>query len=202
MTNEVMPEPRKSKRDELVDALVLNYVSMATHHSNRAIAERIVDRVIQAGWQWHPPKLEDFDLDFNKVALSPEQEIDVVDRIISGLPVAYLKPANPEGNYEYGVQSAKLYDVASLHPQEVKIVDVVSAYPEPSTKYLENDWVRLPDFDNYEINALGTIRNRWTRRVLETATEGNGGKYVEMHDKEGFAHYVSVDNQVKIVFGE
>lgn len=183
MTNEVTPEQPKSKRDELVDALELDYVGMALYHKNRAIAERIVDRVIQAGWQWHPPKLEDIDLDHNRVALpTPEQEVDILDRIVHGLPV-------PEG--------VKLYDVASLYPQEVVILPPSKT---PTFEEAANTWVRVPNFDNYEVNCLEEVRNRFTRRTLDFEKNMNG-KYVEMHDKEGFAHYVSVEHIVNEVFG-
>jgi hypothetical protein len=55
----------------------------------------------------------------------------------------------------------------------------------------EPTWIRIPEFENYEINPVGDVRNRFTRRVLDVTVEGSG-KYVEMHDKEGFTHFINV----------
>jgi hypothetical protein len=137
----------------------------------------------------------EFDLDHNLVALkdyldrTPEQEIDMMDRIISGLPV---------------------YDVGRLHPVEVKfnppiteetwanvqkleLVDVASAHPTIT-------WERIPNFDNYEINQLGMVRSRWTKRELDVSKDGDA-EYVDMHDKDGFSHIVNVGYIKEQVFG-
>ena len=121
---------------------------------------------------WQPPQVE----------LTDAQAVDIVERIIEGrpLPEAYGKPANPEGTAIYRKQ---LYDVNSLNPQP-----------------FVSDWYRIPEFDNYEIRTNGEIRNRFTKRPLDVTVDG-GVKYVEMHDKDGFPHYVSVDHQVQQVFG-
>lgn len=131
-------------------------------------------------------EFEDFDLDRNRVALpeypdpTPEQEIDIMDRIIHGLPMRTL--VIPHESHE-GIADVVLYDVASKHPKE-----------------FFSDWYRVPAYDNYEINSAGEVRNRWTRRVLEVAEQG-GEQYVEMHDKEGFAHDINVRYIKEQVFG-
>jgi hypothetical protein len=192
MTSEVTPEPHKSKRDELVDALTLDYAGMVMYHKNRAIAERIADRVIQAGWQWHPPKLE------------PEQEIEIMDRIISGLPIdrapfiveEYMEEQGEDLLKKY--EGVRLYDVNSLYPTAYALRDPKKT---PTLEEAANTWEPVPEFANYQVNTLGEFRNRFTRRILDFEPNCNG-KYVEMHDKDGFAHLVSVDHIVKEVFGE
>ncbi|QFP95467.1 hypothetical protein SEA_MAKAI_76 [Arthrobacter phage Makai] len=174
------------QKSELADVIQ----SSPAFRGTRYAADLIAQRIIEAGWQ--PPKVE----------LTEEQEVEILDRIVHGLPIpeAYLVPANPEGNAVYkkqrmelppitdepdafaNIRGKKLYDVASLHPQEVQV------------------WKRLPDFDNYEINQLGEIRNRFTKRVLDEQDE-DGNAYVEMHDKEGFPHIVSVQYQIEKAFG-
>ncbi|QGZ17282.1 hypothetical protein SEA_GIANTSBANE_78 [Arthrobacter phage Giantsbane] len=109
--------------------------------------------------------------------LTPNQELDLVERIISGLPPRpeYKSLQWPplgtvvvEPDLEEGV---KLYDVNSLYPQEVA------------------NWTRIPTWDNYEINGLGQVRNRWTKRILDYVDDGEDNEdYVEMHDKEGYSH--------------
>ena len=146
---------------------------------------------------------------------TPDQAKEIMDRIVSGLPVEYLKPANPLGNYNYPKdvrteqeEPIKLYDVASLYPQEVFVTDIVSAYPKLTNEQMANAlkesaemWERIPEFDNYEVNALGDIRSRWTKRTLEVAHQG-GEKYVNMHDKDGYAHDINVRYVVEKVFGK
>jgi len=132
---------------------------------------------------------------------TPEQEIDIIDRIIHGLPVNAIAIPHPshegiadiveeymeekgkelQGNlHDLGV---KLYDVASLHPVEL------------------NAWTRIPEFDNYEVNPLGMVRSRWTKRELEVATIGDE-KSVEMHDKDGFSHEVNIRLIMEWTFGK
>jgi hypothetical protein len=173
-----IPIPNNEKQAKLMTAFAdelreHSYLSMGECMS---LAGYLAERAVKEGWQWHPPKLDDFDLEHNKVALTPHQEIDIMDRIISGLPARVLTPANPDGVY--------VYDVASKYPKE-----------------FVSDWYRVPEYDNYEINSAGEIRNRWTRRVLEVAEQG-GEQYVEMHDKEGFAHDINVRYVREKVFGE
>jgi hypothetical protein len=118
---------------------------------------------------------------------TPAEEIEFIDRIISGLP-ANAVVVRPHDWHE-GIADVifptgvKLYDVASKHPKE-----------------FFSDWYRVPAYDNYEINSAGEVRNRWTRRVLEVAEQG-GEQYVEMHDKEGFAHDINVRYIKEQVFG-
>jgi len=157
--------------------------------------------------------LDDFDLHHNRVALpTPEQEVEFLDRIVSGLPVDRT-PFIVEEYMEEKGEEIKLYDVASLYPTEyalrdVTVVDVVSAYPKLTDEQMANAlkeaaemWTRIPDFDNYEVNALGDIRSRWTKRMIEVAHQG-GEKYVNMHDKDGYAHDVNVRYVVEKVFGK
>ena len=140
-----------------------NYLSLP-------MAARIAERIINEGWQ--PPVLEDFDPEHNKVALLPEQEVEILDRIVHDLPAVEVFMAN----------GVRIIDVASLHPQEVKEL-----------------WTRIPDFDNYEMNLVNKdIRNRFTKRNLETTNE-SGNIYTEMHDKEGFPHYISVEHVYELM---
>lgn len=153
-------------------------------------ARRVAARIVAAGWQWHPP------------TLSADEEVDLVDRIISGLPPRavspkvkldlpeeYTKPANPEGPAVYKRQKLDipegLIDVASLHPVEL------------------NTWTRIPTWDNYEINLLGDVRSRWTKRTLEDETDitDEGERYVQMHDKDGFSHLCHVKYLMEQTFG-
>ena len=150
--------------EELADVIK----STPSYSGSRYIAKLIAERIVEAGWT--PPKVE----------LTEEEEVELVDRIIHGLPVKF-QPNKP------------VLDVVTL-PNGVQLVDVVSAHPH-------TNWKRIPDFDNYEIDQLGNVRNRFTRRIIETTDEG-GVTYVEMHDKEGFPHIVSVAHQVQVVFGE
>jgi hypothetical protein len=127
--------------------------------------------------------------------LTSDQEVDLVERIISGLPprpsyqaLQWPKPgsvaamdlnASPEGIVE-----VKLIDVASLHPTVV------------------NDWTRIPTWDNYEINGLGQVRNRWTKRILDYVDDGEDNEdYVEMHDKEGYTHMCHIGYLKEQTFG-
>jgi hypothetical protein len=159
-----IPIPKNEKQAKLMTAFAdelreHSYLSMGECMS---LASYLAERVVKEGWQWHPPKLEDFDLEHNKVVLTPHQEIDMMDRIISGLPV-------------------KLYDVNSLHPQEVDI------------------WKQIPDFENYEANPIGAVRSKWTKRVLEE-TDVDGQTMVEMHDKDGYPHEVNIRYVVEKTF--
>lgn len=139
-------------------------------HLTAHAADLIADRIIAGGWV----PIEDFP-DEEYPAPTQAEVNDVMERIISGLPARVLTPANPDGVH--------IYDVASLHPRE-----------------FVSDYHRIPDFDNYEVNTAGEIRNRWTKRVLEVAEQG-GEQYVEMHDKQGFNHDVNVRYVREKVFG-
>jgi hypothetical protein len=98
-----------------------------------------------------------------------DQELDMLDRIVHDLPMREVFITNLGSG-------VKLYDVASLYPQEVTEL-----------------WKRIPEFDNYEMDMINkVIRNRWTKRTLEVTDEG-GTAYTEMHDKDGFPHYISVE---------
>lgn len=166
----------KKKREELAKLIMkLSKTSWfeAIRHDDDEKALILVDEITKAGWVPIEDFADDFDLDHNHVAL-PEVN-DIMERVIHGLPARVLKPANPDGVH--------IYDVVSLHPVEVDI------------------WSRVPDFDNYEINSLGAIRSRWTKRVLSD-DEYFGEGYVEMHDKEGNPHVVNVRYLREKVFGE
>ncbi|QFG08749.1 hypothetical protein PBI_INGRID_80 [Arthrobacter phage Ingrid] len=185
----------KLKQQELSDAIH----STPGFRQTSYMADCIAERIIELGWV----PIEDFPDEELPV---PTQAVvnDVMERIISGLPERVLKSANPEGNAVYPM--GKLYDVASLHPVEVNLNDLAKSgeYHFKSTPTLDeavNTWAPVPEFANYQVNCLGEFRNRFTRRILDLEPNCNG-KYVEMHDKEGFPHLVSVDYIVKEVFGE
>lgn len=124
---------------------------------------------------------------------TPEQEIEFIDKIISGLP------ADAVADLPNGV---KLYDVNSLYPQEF-----TPKYKLPHERKSdaliaqEPTWKRIPEFDNYEMTPLGVIRNRWTKRVLEVAEDGDQ-KYVAMHDKDGYDHDVNVQFALEKTYGK
>lgn len=174
----------KAKRDELVDAIIDLCVNDAlTKDQQHELAVGIVDIVIQKGWQWHP---------VNPIV---EEEIDMIDRIISGLPPrptyqslqwpphGSVAVVEPHPSHE-GIADVKLYDVNSLYPQEV------------------SNWTRIPTWDNYEINGLGQVRNRWTKRILDYVDDGEDNEdYVEMHDKEGYTHMCHVGYLKEQTFG-
>lgn len=125
---------------------------------------------------------------------TPEQEVEIMDRIISGLPIEYLKPSNPDGIHTY-----------SKIPEVELPVDrtpfIVEEYMEDMGEKLTlaNTWKRIPEFDNYEVSPLGVIRNRWTKRVLDQTLSGSF-LYVDMHDKDGNPHLISVEHIVTSVF--
>lgn len=182
MESNGIPIPNNEKQAKLMTAFAdelreHSYLSMGECMS---LAGYLAERAVKEGWQWHPPKLDDFDLEHNKVALTPHQEIDMMDRIISGLPVdsIVVRPHPDHAGIADIVfpDGVEIYDVASLHPQVI------------------NKWERIPTWDNYEANvALGLIRNRWTKRTLEPVSDGEDNEdYVEMHDKDGFAHFCHV----------
>ncbi len=175
MTNEVTPEPLENEvKADIIMELATKF--NLTLPNAAGVLEFFLDK------GWNPPVLTEFDIDFNHVALpyptayalrTPEEEIDIMDRIISGLPARVLTPANPDGVH--------IYDVASLHPKEVNL------------------WKRIPEFENYEANPFGVVRNRWTRRVLDVARIGDQ-ESVEMHDKDGFPHELNIRYIVEKTF--
>lgn len=188
MVSNGIPIPENDKHAKLMTAFA-DELKKSTHMSMgecMALAGYLAERTVKEGWK--PPVNE----------LTPEEEVDLMDRIISGLPVAYTQPANPEGNYKYGVQKAVLHNVTSLHPQEIVLTDVTVLHPQ-----VVNDWDRIPTWDNYEINRLGFVRNRWTKRVLEFVNDGEDNEqYVEMHDKEGFTHFCHIPYLLEQTFGK
>ncbi|UYL88267.1 hypothetical protein SEA_LILHUDDY_78 [Arthrobacter phage LilHuddy] len=138
--------------------------------------------------------LEEFEYTADPV-LTPNQELDLIERVISGLPprptyhsMQWPPPGSvavvePHPSHE-GIADIKLIDVASLHPQEVA------------------NWTRIPTWDNYEINGLGQVRNRWTKRILDYVDDGEDNEdYVEMHDKEGYTHMCHVGYLKEQTFG-
>ncbi|QFG13684.1 hypothetical protein PBI_SHEPARD_79 [Arthrobacter phage Shepard] len=185
----------KEQREALIEVIHANgWVSLKA-------AEIIADGVIASGWSYSPPVTDEIDLDFNKVTFrtfpaTPEQEIDMIDRIISGLP------PRPEYHSMQWPPHGSVVDVQP-HPShegiaDIKIVDVASLHPE-----IVNEWTRIPTWDNYEINKLRLVRNRWTRRVLEFVNDGEDNEdYVEMHDKDGFSHLCHVDYLLEQTFGK
>jgi hypothetical protein len=124
--------------------------------------------------------------------LTAAQEIDIMDRIISGLPARYTQSAEGTVVYKKKLVDSAFSDGEPI-PEEAE--QMVQAYKEAT-----HMWERIPDFDNYEINPLGVIRSRWTKRVLEVSEDG-GQAYVDMHDKDGFSHIVNVSFIKEQVFG-
>lgn len=165
MTNEVTKEQR--------EALSKAIYSTPGFRQTDYMADCIAERVIELGWT--PPfSVDDIDLDHNKVVLTPDEEIEVVDRIISGLNIPI------KGRQDFGL------------PELVKI---------DATSFV-NDWTRIPTWDNYEINTSGAVRNRWTKRELDKETLQGDPNYVEMHDSQGFTHTVHIPYLMEQVFGE
>lgn len=166
----------EEKRERLITAFadeLLQRSENITPGSCMFFAGYLADRAIKEGWQWHPPVLE------------PQQEVDMMDRIISGLP------------------TERLYDVNSLYPREVVVMDVVSKLPKITDKPGEfanisprkdvpgaPHWSVIPNYENYEISRDGAVRSKWTKRVLDIEYR-NCKSFVEMHDKNGFPDMVS-----------
>lgn len=153
------------------------------------LAGFMVRRIVKEGWS---PAYPD---------PTPEQEVEFLDRIISGLPAEAIVRPHPahEGIADIVFpEGVKLIDVGSLYPKDYTL----PANPDGVHVYrkFQSDWYPVPDFANYEINSEGDIRNRHTHRVLDVV-ESNGVKYVEVDDNEGFAHILSVSHQLKVVFG-
>jgi len=163
----------KLKREELAKMIMdLSKTSWfeAIRHDDDEKALILVDEIVKAGWAPVYPDLTAF------------QEIEIMDCIVAGLPARVIQPANPNGNVVYKKQKVEFVDISSPHPEEA------------------TNWTRIPDFDNYEINGLGIIRSRWTKRALEVSEYG-GQEYVDMHDKDGFSHDVNVGFIKEQVFG-
>ncbi len=198
MTSEAMPAPLNAKEAKLMTAIADELMKISvniTPGSCMYFAGYLARRVVKEGWQWHPSEFPD---------PTPAQEKEIINRIISGLPMEYVKPTNPNGNAVYEKEPKKLYDVNSLHPEEFKLTPNMKLTHERKSEELiaaANSWRRIPEFDNYEITPLGVIRNRWTKRVLEVAEDG-GQKYVAMHDKDGFDHDVNVSFVIEKVYGK
>ena len=194
MVSNGIPIPENEKHAKLMTAFADELHELATLSMGECmtLSAYLVERTVKEGWK--PPVKE----------LTPEEEVDLMDRIISDLPVAYTQPANPEGNYEYKKpalndvlvdrtpfiveeymedkgEEIKVYDVAVLHPQVVNI------------------WKLIPEFENYEANPLGIVRSRWTKRTLEVAKIGDQ-ESVEMHDKDGFPHEVNIRYVIEKTF--
>lgn len=190
MVSNGIPIPENEKHAKLMTAFADELHELATLSMGECmtLSAYLVERTVKEGWK--PPVKE----------LTPEEEVDLMDRIISDLPVAYTQPANPEGNYEYKkpALSDVLVDRTPFIVEEY-MEDKGEEIKTPTFHEAANTWVRVPNFDNYEVNCLAEVRNRFTRRILELEKNING-KYVEMHDKQGFAHYVSVDHIVKEAF--
>lgn len=148
------------------------------------MADCIAERVVELGWT-PPATAENIaeNMASNQVAV---REIDMMDRIISGLPVG------------------PVYDVASLYPQEVNLDELAKSGEYhirniPTLEEAANTWVPVPNFRDYEINTLGEVRSKWTKRVLDYEPDVIG-KYVEMHDKDGHPQMVSVNSLVSAIF--
>jgi hypothetical protein len=208
-----IPVPLNEKQSKLMSAIADELTKISINITPGTImyfAGALAERVVKEGWQWHPVATE-INLDYNRVALkeypdpTPEQEIEIIDRVISGLPMLpvdntpfiveeYMEEMGEKIEMEMVESDVKFMGKSDLHLMDevymangVKLVDVNSLYP-----YVINEWVRVPEFDNYEINiTLGLVRSRWTKRVLDIAEQG-GESYVDMHDKEGHSHDVNI----------
>lgn len=64
-------------------------------------------------------------------------------------------------------------------------------------EFVEPTWVRIPKFEDYEVNSLGVVRNFWTKRVL-----GVRGVLpaVELHDHEGYPRNMTVKHILNNAF--
>ncbi|UTN91632.1 HNH endonuclease [Arthrobacter phage Trustiboi] len=167
MTNEAMPQPHKVVRFPIYDKNTnqeLNEfleIDVKTFFEGpRGLARRC--RIIQ----FPDP--------------TPEQEIEILNRLASGLPMI------PAG--------VKLYDVNSLYPTEYALRD-----PEEPAKEFFSDWYQIPNFDAYEINSGGQVRHRSNKVIL--GYETLPGKWIRLRTNEGEFQIVSVDDLLNTVFG-
>lgn len=186
----------KEKQQELAIAIL----GIPGFRQTAYMADVIAERIVELGWVPTVPEL------------TPEQEVDIMDRVISGLPERLLKAVNPEGNavcrkptnLELSIMYEKqgvtfnppITDETWDNVQKLTTEQMGKALIEAS-----NMWERIPEFDNYEINPLGVIRSRWTKRTLDVSEDG-GQEYVDMHDKDGFSHIVNVSFVKEQVFGK
>ncbi|ALY09045.1 hypothetical protein GORDON_70 [Arthrobacter phage Gordon] len=117
---------------------------------------------------------------------TPEQEIEFIDRIIAGLPAEAI--VRPHPSHE------GIADI--LFPNGVKIYDVNSLYP---TEFF-SDWYPITNFDDYEVNSGGQVRNRHNKHILDYEPSSSG-KYVKMRNDKGEQLIISVDDLLNQVFG-
>ncbi|UTN92074.1 HNH endonuclease [Arthrobacter phage Darby] len=117
---------------------------------------------------------------------TPEQELEYLDRIIAGLPEGTIFRQHPshEG----------IADI--VFPEGVKLFDVGSLYP---TEFF-SDWYPITNFDDYEVNSGGQVRNRHNQHILDYEPSSSG-KYVKMRNDKGEQLIISVDDILNQVFG-
>lgn len=112
--------------------------------------------------------------------LTAEQEINVLERIIHDeLPPAPVLP---------------VMNMDAKKPTTVYKTQKVELPPR-------EQWERISQHPNYEINPLLEVRNFWTKRKMEVTTTPTRVKMVELHDKMGHPQLFSLHNLSAMVYG-
>lgn len=181
MESNGIPVPLDEKQAKLMSALADELTQRSINITPGSImyfAGYLAERVVKEGWT---PSYPD---------PTPEQEVEIMDRIVSGLP---MRPITDRPGDFANISSGRL-------PID-RTPFIVEEYMEEQGEKLNlaNVWKRIPEFDNYEVSPLGVIRSRWTKRVLDQTLSGSF-MYVDMHDKDGNPHLVSVEHIVTSVF--
>ncbi|AXH46729.1 hypothetical protein QCN35_gp68 [Arthrobacter phage Synepsis] len=161
MTNEVTPEPRE------ISVVRIPMYDKQTGMTLRSILEIDVEFFLSSTKGLRSDQARVVDLDAPDP--TPEQEIEILNRLASGLPMI------PAG--------VKLYDVNSLYPTE-----------------FFSDWYPITNFDDYEVNSGGQVRNRHNQHILDYEPSSSG-KYVKMRNDKGEQLIISVDDILNQVFG-
>ncbi|AXC38691.1 hypothetical protein QCN37_gp67 [Arthrobacter phage Tatanka] len=172
MTNEVTPEPRE------ISVVRIPMYDKQTGMTLRSILEIDVEFFLSSTKGLRSDQARVVDLDAPDP--TPEQEIEILNRLASGLPMI------PAG--------VKLYDVNSLYPTEYALRD-----PEEPAKEFFSNWYQISNFDAYEINSGGQVRHRSNKVIL--GYEAFPGKWVRLRNNEGEFQIVSVDDLLNTVFG-
>jgi len=200
------------KRHELIEAIgpilmeagVINY-------SITEVAERVIDKIIEEGWQWHPkpiPPLASWEIDLldngpwkdltlaGIVAIPPgKYEINESGQIRNSISKLTVSPE---------LDAIYLRELVTIKYGE-KDSDWVKIDGPQLAKELfkpaEPEWVRIPGYKDYEVNSLGIVRNFWTKRTLGEYWE-DPDKQVELHAKDGSPFVMTLQAIILETFGE
>lgn len=115
-----------------------------------------------------------------------------------------MRPLGPDGKH-----GNRHTDKCGCEDQDtVQLVDVNSLFPEAITidrQLYENkviDFVRIPEFRDYEVNRDGVVRNFWTKREIHPDSPTDESIKLELHRKDGTPVNVALWTIMKATFGE